>query len=209
MSIILDKLIKRTSLKYITDLLKTKTDWKILDVGCGYSANPLANVICDVIDLSSFYKDKKFIKLNDQNLPFKDKEFDFVISSHVIEHVDDVTLFISELERVSKRGYIELPTKLEDNLVFENKKEHKHHMEYNDVKQKLIIKQKIQFFEPILTVSSIKKFNDIFRESLVIELFWEDKIDYEIENKNIDYKKISIFNLIKKYISKKIRMLFN
>ena len=41
-----------------------------------------------------------------------------------MEHVEDIDFFIKELERVSKKGYIELPTMLEDNLVFENKKDH-------------------------------------------------------------------------------------
>jgi ubiquinone/menaquinone biosynthesis C-methylase UbiE len=32
-----------------------------------------------------------------KNLPFKDKEFDFVISSHDLEHVEDFSYFINEL----------------------------------------------------------------------------------------------------------------
>ena len=116
-----------------------------MDIGCGFTANKNASVICDVQDLSNFYKDKKFIKLNDKNLPFKDKEFDFVIASHVLEHVDDVDFFINELERVSNKGYIELPTILEDNLVFENKKDHLWHMEFNDDENKLEISKKIQY----------------------------------------------------------------
>ena len=49
----------------------------------------------------------------------------------------------------------------------------------------------------------------IFRESFVLELAWEDKIDYQIDNqiRNEDIKKISLFKLIKKYLSKKIRTL--
>ena len=202
-------MIKRTSLNHINSLLKQKHNWKVLDIGCGYSANPLAETICDVIDLSNFYKDKKFIKLNDEKLPFKYKEFDFVITSHVLEHVDNIKLFISELERVSRQGYIELPTRLEDNAVFENKKDHKHHMKFDDVEQKLIIKNKIQFIEPFLTVSTIKKLNKIFRDSLVIELFWQDKIEYVIEDNNQElFEKISLIKLFKKYLSKKIRMIF-
>ncbi len=41
--------------------------------------------------------------------PFKDNEFDYVICSHVIEHVANIPHFISELTRVAKRGYIEFP----------------------------------------------------------------------------------------------------
>ena len=202
-------MIKRASKKYIEELLLSNSTWNILDIGCGYNANKLANIICDVQDLSSHYQDKQFIRLEEKKLPFKDKEFDFVIASHVMEHVDDVDFFIKELERVSKKGYIELPTMLEDNLVFENKKDHLWHMDFDDVENKLLISKKIQYFEPVLTVSSIKRLNEIFRKSLVLELYWEDTISYNI-NKDIKntIEKISVLNLLKKYFSKKLRMLF-
>ena len=202
-------LIKRTSKNFIEKTLSSNPNWKILDIGCGYNANKYANVICDIQDLSKFYPNKLFTKLTEKKLPFKDKEFDFVIASHVMEHVEDVEFFISELERISNKGYIEVPTILEDNLVFENKKDHLWHMDFDDVDLKLLISKKIQYFEPILTVSSIKDLNNIFRRSFILELTWENKIDYII-NKEVkeNFKKISILKLFKKYFSKKLRMLF-
>ena len=202
-------MIKRTSKKFIDNLLQNNKTWNILDIGCGYNANKFAKVICDVQDLSNHYLDKKFIRLTEKKLPFKDKEFDFVVASHVMEHVEDVEFFIKELERVSKKGYVELPTKLEDNLVFENKKDHLWHMDYDDVENKLLISKKVQYFEPILTVSTIKKLNEVFRTSLVLELIWEDRIIYTVNQSTKDtLKKISILNLLKKYFSKRLRMLF-
>ena len=202
-------MIKRTSKKYIDNLLQNNTTWNILDIGCGYNASKFAKVICDVQDLSNHYQDKKFIRLTEKKLPFKDKEFDFVVASHVMEHVEDVEFFIKELERVSKKGYIELPTMLEDNLVFENKKDHLWHMDFDDVENKLLISKKVQYFEPVLTVSTIKKLNEVFRTSLVLELIWEDSISY-ILNQSTEgtFKKISVLNLLKKYFSKRLRMLF-
>ena len=202
-------MIKRTSKKYIDNLLQNNTTWNILDIGCGYNASKFAKVICDVQDLSNHYQDKKFIRLTEKKLPFKDKEFDFVVASHVMEHVEDVNFFIKELERVSKKGYIELPTMLEDNLVFENKKDHLWHMDFDDVENKLLISKEVQYFEPVLTVSTIKKLNEVFRTSLVLELIWEDTINYIVNQSTEDtFKKISILNLFKKYFSKKLRMLF-
>ena len=202
-------MIKRTSKKYIDNLLQNNTTWNILDIGCGYNANKFAKVICDVQDLSNHYQDKKFIRLTEKKLPFKDKEFDFVVASHVMEHVEDVNFFIKELERVSKKGYIELPTMLEDNLVFENKKDHLWHMDFDDVENKLLISKKVQYFEPVLTVSTIKKLNGVFRSSLVLELIWEDTINYIVNQSTEDtFKKISVLNLFKKYFSKRLRMLF-
>ena len=199
-------MIKRTSKQYIENFLSSRPDWNILDIGCGYSANKYANIISDIEDLSKVYIDKKIIRLIDKKLPFKDKEFDFVIASHVMEHVEDVDFFISELQRIANKGYIELPTKLEDNLVFENKNDHIWQIDFDDVKNKLVINKRIQYIEPILTVSSIKKLNEIFRKSLVLELQWENSIDYILEKVDINnIKKISIFTLFRKYISKKIR----
>ncbi len=210
MNITLDKkLIKRTSKDYIQSILSKEPDWKILDIGCGYGANKFANTICDVQDLSKFYKDRNFIKLENKQLPFKDNEFDFVIASHVLEHVEDFKFFINELERVSKKGYIELPTKLEDNLVFENKKDHLWHMDFDDVNSKLLISNKLQYIEPILTVSMIQNLRENFKGSLVLELYWEDKIDYDFVQNNQNIKKHNLLNLFRKFISKKLRSIYN
>ena len=199
-------MIKRSSKQYIDKLLKNNPNWKILDVGCGYTAHENATVICDVQDLSNFYKDKNFIKLDGNVLPFKDNEFDFVIASHVIEHVKDVKIFIDELSRISSKGYIELPTILEDNLVFENKKDHIWHMEFDDIDNKLNISEKIQYLEPVITVSTSKMFSNIFRQSLVLELYWEDSIEFNLINKNKnDIQKVSRLVLFRKFLSKYLR----
>ena len=209
MNIILDKLIKRSSKNHIQSILSKNTNWKVLDIGCGYTANKFATTICDTQDLSEFYKDKNFIRLNSKNLPFKDREFDFVIASHVLEHVEDFKFFINELERVSNKGYIELPTKLEDNLVFENKKDHLWHMDFNDVDFKLTISKKLQFMEPLLTVSMLQEFRKNFRNSLILELYWENKIDYDFIENDQNFKKLSLTSLFRKFFSKKIRSILN
>ncbi len=179
-----------------------------MDIGCGYGANKHATTVSDILDLSNHYKDKSFVKITEKKLPFKDKEFDFVIASHVAEHVEDVSYFLNELSRIGKKGYIEVPTRLEDNLVFENKKAHIWHLVFDDVNNHINISKKKQYFEPVLTVGTIKKLNEYFRESLVIELSWEDSIKFKIVEDNLKTPvKISILNLLKKYFSKKVRLL--
>ena len=201
-------MIKRSSKKYVDNKIEQNPSWKILDIGCGYTAHEKASVICDIQDLSNFYKNKKFVKLDGKTLPFRDKEFDFVIASHVIEHVEDVNFFIKELERVSSKGYIELPTSLEDNLVFENKNDHLWHMEFNDIAQKLLITKRIQYIEPVITVSTAKKLAKYFRQSLILELLWEDTIEYDfVEKSNVKLEKISRLTLVRKFFSKILRNL--
>ena len=203
-------MLKRTSIKHLKSIFKKNPEWKILDIGCGYRAHPNASIIADVQDFSNHYKERKFVKINGKKLPFNDKEFDFVIASHVIEHVEDFEYFIKELERICSRGYIELPSRLADNLVFENKTDHIWWFYYDDVLNKLIASKRNQIVEPFITVSKAKLFEQIFRESFVIELNWDEKIDYLIDNsiKQEKIKKISFFNLFKKYLSKKIRSFY-
>ena len=202
-------MLQRTTLNTINKKLEENPSWKILDLGCGYTANKNATVVADIQDLSNFYKDKKFIKINEKELPFKDKEFDFVITSHVIEHVDDLDFFISEIERISNQGYIELPSKLGDNLVFENLTDHIWWFDYDDEKQILFAEKKKQFIEPFITVSIAKKLEQLFRKDLILELFWSNKIDIvstKDTSKNVE--QIKFRTLIKKYFSKKFRNLF-
>ncbi len=203
-------MLKRTSITYLNKLIEQNSKWKILDIGCGYRAHPKANVIADVQDFSNFYKERKFIKINEKNLPFRDKEFDFVISSHVIEHVEDFEFFLKELERISNKGYIELPSRLGDNLVFENKTDHIWWFYYDDNKNELLASKRRQLVDPFITVSTAKLFENIFRESLVIEIIWEDKINYRIDNtiKNENVQKTTFLKILRKYLSKKIRSIF-
>ena len=200
-------MLKRTSISLVNNILNKNINWNILDIGCGYKAHKNATVIADIKDFSNFYKNKKFVQIKEKKLPFKDKEFDFVIASHVIEHVDDFEFFIKELERISSKGYIELPSRLGDNLVFENRNDHIWWFCYDDTTNKLIASKKNQLIDPFITVAMAKLFEKIFRESLVIELAWEEKIEYTVDNKIKleDFKKISFFTIFRKYLSKKIR----
>ena len=202
-------MLRRTSIDSVNKKLKENPNWKVLDIGCGYTANENATVVSDVQDLSNFYKNKQFVKITEKKLPFKDNEFDFVITSHVIEHVEDFQFFISEIERISKKGYIELPTKLGDNLVFENSNDHLWMFEYDDNSNILLASKKQEFIEPFVSVSTAKKLEKIFRQSLILEIIWSDKIEYKILSNEIDgtFKRINFLSLIRKYIGKKIRQL--
>ena len=79
-------------------------------------------------------------------------------------------------------------------------------MEFDDDKNQLIVSKKIQFLEPILTVSSAKKFLKYFSQSLVLELLWENSIEFEIQDKNFNnLEKISRLTLFRKFFSKLFR----
>jgi SAM-dependent methyltransferase len=46
--------------------------------------------------------------------PFEDDQFDFVVCSHTLEDVRDPVWVCSEIARVGKAGYIEVPSRLEE-----------------------------------------------------------------------------------------------
>ncbi len=58
---------------------------------------------------NSLNSDKKVVYYDGNKFPFEDNSFDYVICSHVLEHIDNVELFLYEIFRVSKGGYFEYP----------------------------------------------------------------------------------------------------
>ncbi len=90
-------------------------DALVLEVGSGGNPYPRANVLLDAYEST---RERHWVPLTSdrptvlgfvENLPFKDKSFDYVIASHVLEHSSEPAKFISELQRVAKAGYIEVP----------------------------------------------------------------------------------------------------
>ncbi len=204
-------MIQRTSREHVLKILKeNQNNWKILDIGCNIAPVEFAQTVADVQNFSKFYKDKnkKFVLIKDKTLPFSNNQFDFVYASHVIEHVEDVSFFISELKRISRQGYIELPSILEDNIVLSSNSsdDHKWMFKFNDVEKVLLVEKKKQLIEPFIThgvlFDSLRK---NFRSSLVLELYWENEINYEFRDFTVKAKKTIFFSIIKKYFSHFIR----
>ena len=87
----------------------------VLEVGSGGSPYFRANVLIDAYTetrerhWAPFVKDRPSVLGKGESLPFRDKSFDFVIASHVLEHSTDPEIFLRELQRVAKAGYIETP----------------------------------------------------------------------------------------------------
>ena len=206
--------IRRTNRLNQKKWLKDKKHLKILDLGCSnIDYWPEANHYADIHNFEEQFKNLnlKFTRIKpDEKLPFKDKEFDYVICSHVIEHVNDPVKFKNEIERIGKSGYIELPTKLNDNIVFGCENEeygHKWWFEFDDDNQKLIFAKRINALEKFLSVGTVFKLTEIFEDSFTTQCYWSDNIQLE---KRTDYKlgkKITFLTLVRKYYSKKIRII--
>jgi len=95
----------------------------VLDIGPGSKPFERADVFIDkkfnkndAFEQSGFAIperiNEKLIYFDGNHFPFMDGQFDYVVCSHVIEHVpeEDLGIFIKELERISKKGgYLEYP----------------------------------------------------------------------------------------------------
>lgn len=91
----------------------------VVDVGSGALPNLRANVLCDRYPLDNVERDGNplyvgsgqiAIACEATQLPFRDKTFDYSICSHLLEHVENPTKLLNELQRISNAGYIEMPS---------------------------------------------------------------------------------------------------
>ena len=103
--------LNNRSIKYIMKNLYAESE-TILDIGCGkgYLLKELKKSGYQVTGVDVFDDPGNFefsyIKSNAQNLPFPDKSFDTVISTHTLEHIINIRKAAVELKRVARRQLI-------------------------------------------------------------------------------------------------------
>ena len=87
----------------------------VLDVGCGRGllADRLSHAnkvtACDILvseSLERAFPDVTFRQANIESLPFADNEFDTVVCTHTLEHVQNLQQALGELRRVARRHLI-------------------------------------------------------------------------------------------------------
>ncbi len=108
-------------------LLADITNTDVLDVGCGrgFLADRLSRSnqvrACDIMltdGLSTTYPKVRF-EANIEALPFEDGQFDTVVCTHTVEHVQDLSKALSELRRVARNHlYIIVPRQRPDKYTF-------------------------------------------------------------------------------------------
>lgn len=98
--------------------LKIGRKARVLEIGSGHRPMYRSDVLIDKYAEDDshrcghirIYPHQRFIHAKGEELPFADKEFDYVICNQVLEHAEDPARFISEITRVGRRGYIEVPS---------------------------------------------------------------------------------------------------
>lgn len=178
----------------------------VLDIGSGDKPFWRADIFVDLyleddqqrFSGSMVYDKKKiFINANVEKLPFKDKSFDFVFCSHLLEHVEHPDRAIKEIMRVGKQGYIEIPRMILDGLdpfpphlwfcdidngiLLFKRKGNRRNFFLNSIKKF----GNSYFHDPLLQFFFIKDFNASF-----ICYYWKKVIRFKIEKaegKQYDY----------------------
>lgn len=185
------------------DLSIRKND-RVIEIGPGHNPSFRSNIIVEKFVQSDFhrcgevkiYPHQAFINADGAELPFRDKEFDYVICNQVLEHVDDPVRFIEEQCRVAKRGYMETPSLIGE-LLFP-KDSHKWVILDIDGKLVLFEKSKMpgnfgndygELFLNYLPFQSLPYKLLWFTEgNLMLNRYeWKDNIDYIVNPKDSYY----------------------
>jgi len=176
---------------------------KVLDIGSGGFPFPYATHLADFYPDTTSHRieplavdERPYIKCNIEKMPFNDREFDFTYCSHVLEHVENPKSACDEIIRISKRGYIETPTKTSD-IMFNFTKLVDHHKWYVEIKNHTLIFIEYSSYERIDLGSDHffkechSKWDNPYQQyffnnrTIFNNMFlWEDKFHYIIINKD-------------------------
>jgi SAM-dependent methyltransferase len=183
------------SLRRLT--LKIPPGALVLEVGSGGNPYPRANVLLDAYEETrerhwdALVHDRPTVLSFGENLPFKDKAFDYVIAAHVLEHSPYPEKFLAELQRVARGGYIETPDAFMERI--NPYKDHRLEVTVRD--EGLIIRKKpawvydadlVDLYEKrakaIITSETIPQHAAEFH----MRYFWQDEIKFSIVNPEVD-----------------------
>lgn len=169
----------------------------VLEVGSGGNPYPRSNVLLDAYEetrerfWAPLIHDRPTVISFGENLPFKDKAFDYVIAAHVLEHTPNPEKFLSELQRVAKSGYIETPDAFMERI--NPYKDHRLEVTVRD--DVLLIRKKPSWIydadlvelygkrvKPIITSQTIPQNAAEFH----MRYYWKDQIKYKVLNPEVD-----------------------
>lgn len=165
----------------------------VLEVGSGGNPYYRSNVLLDAYEetrerhWAPLVHDRPTVLGFVEDLPFRDKAFDFVIASHVLEHSNDPERFLCELQRVAKAGYIEVP----DAFIERINPYRDHRLEVTVRNGGLVIRKKhswcvddelVELYEhqakAVITQDLVRRYPSKFH----VRYYWNGTIDFKIVN---------------------------
>ena len=161
----------------------------VLEIGSGHNPKTRSDVLCDKFIADNEQRggaivtDRPIVEADGQFLPFADSVFDYVICSHVLEHVENPAQLITELERVACRGYIETPSEIGERIYGW----HYHNWVVNLVDGCLMLRRNERdsqfgqlFHRLAATDKHWKQFHLTHHNLFLVQYEWENEINYEI-----------------------------
>jgi SAM-dependent methyltransferase len=171
----------------------------VLEVGSGGNPYPRANVLLDAYEATRerhwapLTSDRPTVLGFVENLPFRDRAFDFVIAAHVLEHSAEPERFLAELQRVGKAGYIEVP----DAFLERINPYRDHRLEITCRGNTLMIRKKSSWrHDPEVVALYEDRVKPVLTRDLVprhpfefhVRYYWENKIAYQVVNPGADVR---------------------
>jgi SAM-dependent methyltransferase len=169
----------------------------VLEVGSGGNPYARSNVLLDAYPDTRerhwvpLTVDRPFVFGFLEKLPFKDKSFDFVIASHVLEHSPAPERALTEMQRVARAGYIEVP-----DAFMERVNPYKDHRAEITVRGgRLVIRKKRDW---VVDRELMELYSDRAKPFVAGELipsrpfafhvryYWDDCLDFEILNPDVN-----------------------
>lgn len=168
----------------------------VLEVGSGGNPYFRSNVLLDAYQetrerhWAPLVSDRPTVLGFVESLPFRDAAFDFVIASHVLEHSTDPARFLTELQRVAKAGYIEVP----DAFMERVNPYRDHRLEITVRDGRLVIRKKSGWrADPELVELYEHRAKAVFTGRTIprspfdfhVRFYWSEKIDFEVLNPEV------------------------
>ena len=172
--------------------LISENNYKTIDIGASaqFWSYPECKFVADIVEIQE--EGVKFFNFNIQNkdtwselISYVEEhgKFDFSICSHTLEDVLTPVELLNLLPKISKRGYIAVPSKFDEfSFLWDNKyRGNAHHKQIIDVKDDMIcIYPKYPFIEVYDESDEILK-NSLGKELVV---FWDIDIPYKFFSQN-------------------------
>jgi hypothetical protein len=170
----------------------SENDYKTIDIGASaqFWSYPECKFVADIVEIQE--EGVKFFNFNIQNkdtwgelISYVEEhgKFDFSICSHTLEDVLTPVDLLNLLPKISKRGYIAVPSKFDEfSFLWDNKyRGNAHHKQIIDVKDDMIcIYPKYPFIEVYDESDEILKSSS--GKELVV--FWDIDIPYKFFSQN-------------------------
>lgn len=179
---------------YKTKTVNIKSTALVLEVGSGNNPNPRSDVLVDRYLYDNGQRaggfriviDRPLIVADGYKLPFHSKTFDYVICSHILEHMEDPQKFIKEIERVGKAGYIEVPSDLSERIFGWN-----FHLWYCKLTSgKLMLRKKTEgerfggFFHRLIAQQIwFRRFFEEHEDKFYIKYEWKDQVELSVDHR--------------------------